>query len=241
MPARSGILVNMNRLCTEKRAHVIAGLVEGNSIRATCRMTGVAKNTVVKLLVDTGTACQAYHDEHVRGLEPGTIRCKEIWAVCYTKEANVPWEQRGHHGHRDIWTWTALDSDTRLIVSWHVTQRRALNVREFMLDLADRMTKIVQLTPDGFMPHADVAKEAFGTSVDYGIVVKSHSAERADDAFSKKFQNLEAAVALHFTHYNYCRRHQVLGKTPAMAAGLVDHAWPLEKLVALLETAERSN
>ena len=280
----------MNRLSPEKRTRVLAALVEGNSIRATCRMTGVAKNTVVKLLVDVGALCQRYHGEHVRGLKPAKVQCDEIWAFCHAKEKNVPTELRGQYGHGDVWTWVALDSDTKLVISWYIGQRRAVDAREFMLDLAGRITNITQLTTDGFMAYPDAVYEAFGTDVDYGMLVKSYSAERADEArysppkctgakkrhvigcsepvdistshverqnltmrmsmrrftrltnaFSKKVENLEHAVTLHFMHYNWCRKHQTLGMTPAQAAGLADHAWTLDELVGLLSETEKPN
>lgn len=112
MRKQSGIMVSMNKLSTEKRAAVVASLVEGNSIRATCRMTGVAKNTVTKLLVDLGTVCSVYMDRVMTDLPCERIQCDEIWAFVYAKQKNVPPEKRDEAG--DVWTWVAMDSDTKL-------------------------------------------------------------------------------------------------------------------------------
>jgi hypothetical protein len=120
---RSSIMVSMNRLSTEKRAQIIASLVEGNSIRATVRMTGAAKNTVVKLLTDLGAACAEYQDEALRDLPCANIQCDEIWAFCYSKAKNVPQEHRGTFGYGDVWTWTAICADTKLVPSWLVGER----------------------------------------------------------------------------------------------------------------------
>src|SRR4030043_1998238 len=113
----------MNTLKKEKQRQVVAALVEGNSIRATCRMTGVAKNTVVKLLVDLGKACSEYQDKALRNLTCNRIQCDEIWAFCYAKEKNVPKDKKGLFGYGDIWTFTALDADTKLIPSWYIGRR----------------------------------------------------------------------------------------------------------------------
>src|SRR5262245_46948919 len=113
----------MNRLSTEERAKILGCLVEGNSIRATCRMTGAAKGTVIKLLADIGTACAEYHDRHVRNVPSHIIQCDEIWSFCYAKEANVPDHLKGTFGFGDVYTWTALCADTKLIVSYAVDRR----------------------------------------------------------------------------------------------------------------------
>src|SRR2546423_9640561 len=108
MHDRSGIIVSMNKLSTEKRAAIIGALVEGNSIRATCRMTGAAKGTVIKLLEDVGEACYAYHQQNVRNVPSKKIQCDEIWSFCYSKERNVPADFKGQFGFGDVWTWTAI-------------------------------------------------------------------------------------------------------------------------------------
>ena len=115
----------MNKLDPTRRAQVIAALVEGNSIRATVRMTGVAKNTIVKLLVDVGKACVEYQDKALRNLPCKHVQCDEIWSFCYSKQKNIPEDRKGRFGYGDVWTWTALDADTKLVVSWLVADRGA--------------------------------------------------------------------------------------------------------------------
>ncbi len=153
MPERSGIMVSMNRLSNEKRAQVVRCLVEGNSIRATVRMTGVAKNTIVKLLADIGAACAEYHDEHVRNVKSRRIQCDEIWAFVGMKQKNVPEEKKGQFGLGDVWTWTAIDADTKLVPSWLVGLRDGTYAAAFISDLASRLAHRVQLTTDGHKPY----------------------------------------------------------------------------------------
>src|SRR5688500_7482231 len=136
MPIRSSIMVSMNRLSPEKRRAVIACLVEGNSIRATCRMIGVAKNTVVKLLTDMGTVCSIHMDRAMRDLTCKRVQCDEIWAFVYSKQKNVPPEKRGEAG--DVWTWVAMDSDTKLVPTFRVGPRDLATATEFITDLAGR-------------------------------------------------------------------------------------------------------
>ena len=134
---RSSIVVSMNKLSTEERVRVVSALVEGNSIRATVRMTGVAKNTVVKLLEELGCACAAYHATHVRGVKAKRVQCDEIWSFVYAKQKNVPAEKKREAG--DVWTWTALDADSKLIVSWLVGPRDGAVAHNFMTDVASRL------------------------------------------------------------------------------------------------------
>jgi len=115
----------MNLLGIEKQAAVVRALVDGASIRATCRMTGVAKNTVVRLLVDIGTACEVFHDHNVRGLATKRVQVDEVWSFCYSKAKNVPASKMGERGVGDVWTWTAIDADSKLMVSWFVGGRDA--------------------------------------------------------------------------------------------------------------------
>jgi IS1 family transposase len=273
----------MNTLDAAKRKQIVACLVEGNSIRATCRMTGAAKGTVLKLLADLGGACRDFHDANVRGLKCQRLQCDEIWSFCGAKDKNVlPDEQT--FGRGSIWTWTAIDADTKLIAGYHVGTRDAGCAYEFMYDLAARIETRVQLTTDGLKAYINAVADTFGPSnIDYAMLVKlfgetpagagrysppacigidmrpimgepdmAHVSTsyverqnltmrmsmrrftRLTNAFSKKCANLEHAVALHFMHYNFCRVHQTLRVTPAMAAGLSDHVWELAELVALM-------
>jgi len=250
-------------------------------------MTGVAKNTVVKLLIELGTVCSEYQDKALRNLTCKRIQCDEIWAFCYAKENNVPDEKKGVFGYGDVWTWTALDPDTKLIVSYFIGLRNAEHATLFIRDLADRLAHKVQLTTDGLKAYLAV-DDVFGADIDYAQLVKLYGPENAGpgryspphcigaekktvtgkptsenvftshvecqiltkrmsmrrftrltNGFSKKVENLEHAVALHFVYYNFCRIHQSLRVTPAMAAGVTDHLWEIEDIVTLLEDKER--
>src|SRR5262249_46543382 len=125
MQMRSSILVSMNQLSTVERAQVIAALVEGNSIRAICRMTGRSKNTIVKLLVEAGAACATFQDAALRNLPCKRVQCDEIWSFCYAKDKNLPEDKKDVFGYGSVWTWTALDADTKLIATWMVGNRGA--------------------------------------------------------------------------------------------------------------------
>jgi IS1 family transposase len=272
----------MNRLSTEQRAAVVAALVEGNSLRGTARMTGVARMTVEKLLRDIGAACAAYHDAHVRALKCQRIQCDEIWSFVGAKERNTTPEKKAQ-GWGDCWTWTAIDADSRLIVSWLVADRSVASGSVFMQDVAARAANRIQMTTDGLKVYFTAIDSAFGVDIDYAILQKvfaeqGHSgrysparfvgAQRAivtgnpnprhistsyverhnlsmrmhmrrftrlTNGFSKKVEMHAHMVALHFMHYNFCKIHQTLRITPAMAAGLSDHAWEVSELVGLLD------
>src|SRR5665213_1390057 len=139
-------MVSMNSLSNAERVQVIKQVCEGSSIRSTVRITGISKNTIVKLLGEIGPVCARFHDETVRNLSCKRIQCDEIWSFVYAKDKNVPQEKRGTFGFGDVWTWTAIDPDTKLIASWAVGGRDAGTAYEFMHDLADRLTNRVQLT-----------------------------------------------------------------------------------------------
>jgi len=271
----------MNKLSTPDRTRIVAALVEGNSIRATCRMTGAAKGTVTKLLADLGKACAAYHDEHVRGLICKRVQCDEIWSFVGAKMKNVP-ESKMDEGWGDVWTWTAIDADSKLIVSYLVGQRGPRWAKLFMEDVASRIESRIQITTDGHKAYAEAVQGAFGLDCDFAMLIKLYGSElhdrrysgggecigirtavlsgdpdpahistsfverqnltmrmsmrrftRLTNGFSKKIENHEAAIALHFMHYNFCRVHKTLRITPAMEAGLAHHVWTVEELVAL--------
>jgi IS1 family transposase len=275
----------MNKLNTATRARIVAALVEGNSIRATCRMTGAAKNTVVKLLCDLGAACEEYQRRTIVGLSCRRVQCDEIWAFCYAKQKNLPRHLKGQPGYGDVWTWTALDPDSKLMISWLVGGRDGGYAAEFMADVASRLRNRVQLTTDGHNVYLNAVEDAFGSEVDYAMLVKiygqpretehryspavcvgcrrvavmgnpdpayvstsyversnltirmgSRRFTRLTNAFSKKVENLRAAVALHFMYYNFARIHQSLRFSPAMAAGVTNHLWSIEEIVGLLDS-----
>ena len=280
----------MNKLSIEKRTQIVAALVEGNSIRATCRMTGAAKGTVTRLLASVGEACSKYQDEHLRNLTCERIQCDEIWSFCYAKQKNVPEEHKGEFGYGDVWTWTAICADTKLVPSWQVGYRNYDFARIFIDDLASRLVKRIQLTTDGHHPYLNAVDRAFGWDIDYAMLVKLYGNDsegqkryspaacigaekrkvhgkpdskhistsyverqnltmrmsmrrftRLTNGFSKKVENHEYAIALHFMHYNFARPHRTLtpkaslGVTPAMAAKVTDHVWTIEEIVDLVQ------
>nr|VFJ98033.1 MAG: DDE domain-containing protein [Candidatus Kentron sp. H] len=168
----------MNKLPTDKRNIIIGLLVEGSSLRSISRLTGVSINTVTKILVDAGEACAAYHDEHVRNVSAKSIQCDEIWSFCYAKEKNVPNAVNAPEEAGDVWTWTAMDSDTKLIISYLVGGRDAEYANEFMHDVAGRLTHRVQLTTDGHSPYLEAVEGAFGVDIDYAMLIKTYSGNK---------------------------------------------------------------
>ena len=175
----------MNRLSTDKRAQVIAALIEGNSIRGTCRLTGVCKDAVLKLIRDMGTACAEFHNSVVRGVNTKRVQCDEIWSFCYAKEKNVPVEKEGT-GAGSVWTWTAIDADSKLIISYLCGGRDAAWAAQFMRDLASRVTTRIQITTDGHRAYAEAVEGAFGMNVDYAMLIKLYGApsDRPDTRYS---------------------------------------------------------
>jgi IS1 family transposase len=171
----------MNKLSKEAKTLVISALVEGNSIRSTSRMTGVAKGTILRLLAEVGSACAKYQDVHLRNLPCKKMQCDEIWSFCYAKEKNVPSEMRGTFGFGDVWTWTAICADTKVIASWFVGSRDAACAYHFMSDLAGRLKNRVQLTTDGHKAYLTAVEGAFGSNVDYAQLVKLYGAPPAND------------------------------------------------------------
>lgn len=274
----------MNRLSIEERARILGCLVEGNSMRATTRMTGASINTVTKLLVDVGAACAEFQHKTLRSLPCKRIQCDEIWSFCGMKQRNVPKAQKGVNGIGDVWTWTAICADTKLVPSFYVGKRDARSANMFVQDLAWRMAGRIQLTTDGHKGYLDAVEGAFGKDIDYAMLVKLYAQAsgnmnerryssgeccgtikgavcgqpdeflvstsyverqnltmrmgmrrftRLTNGFSKKIENLEHAVALHFMHYNFARIHKTLRVTPAMEAGVSDHVWSLEDIANL--------
>jgi len=255
-------------------------------------MTGAAKGTVTRLLAAVGQACAEYQDKVFRNLPCKHIQCDEIWSFCYAKDKNVPEEHKGEFGYGDVWTWTAIDADTKLVPSWYIGNRDARCAHEFMQDLKKRLANRVQITTDGHKAYVWAIEDAFGSEVDYGMLVKLYGPQlegdrryspsecigaekhvmqgkpdmtkvstsyverqnltmrmgmrrftRLTNAFSKKIDNLEHAVALHFMYYNFCRSHKSLnlkrslGKTPAMAARVADRIWKITDVVRLIDEA----
>ena len=162
----------MNKLAPADRAKVLHLLCEGSSIRSVTRLLNVGKNTVIKLMIDAGEACAAYHDEHVRELRSKRIQVDEIWSFTYAKEKNVASAKAAPEGAGDTWTWTALDADTKFIASWFVGGRDGECAKWFIEDLATRLANRVQLTSDGHRAYLEAVEGAFGADVDYAQLVK---------------------------------------------------------------------
>jgi IS1 family transposase len=282
-------MFSMNKLPLAKRIAILTALVEGCSLRSTSRMIGVSINTVTKLLVDAGHACAKYQHEVMRNLSCKRFECDEIWSFCAMKQKNVPDTRKDEYGIGDVWTWTAIDAETKLVPCWLVGTRDAGYAQEFMHDLAGRLASRVQLTTDGYRAYLTAVDGAFGNKIDYAMLVKIYGAEktgpgrysppecigcerkgvtgnpdpdlistsyverqnltmrmrmrrftRLTNAFSKKIENMEHAVALYFMNYNFMRKHQTLKTTPAQAAGVADHQWTFEELVTLIDRYEET-
>lgn len=174
-------MFTMNRLSRKERAQIVRALVEDNSLRSTVRITGFALNTITKLLVELGEACAAYENEHLRNLPTTRLECDEIWAFCYSKAINVPEEHRGELGYGDVWTWTALDPDTKLMCSWLIGSRDTESANAFMADLAPRLRNRVQITTDGFVAYPNAIETAFGQDVDYAMLIKEYSSDPREE------------------------------------------------------------
>jgi len=167
----------MNRLSLEQQAQVIRVLCEGNSIRSTARITDTAINTVVNLLRNVGVACVFYQDIHLTNLPCKTIQCDEIWSFCYAKQKNVPENKQGRFGYGDVWTWTAIDADTKLVPSWFVGLRNASYAFAFIKDLQAKLANRVQMTTDGHKAYLNAVEDVFGADIDYAMLVKLYGQE----------------------------------------------------------------
>lgn len=269
----------MNRLSLARRTQIIGALVEGNSIRSTERMTDTHRDTVMRLLVQVGEGSAKLMDEQMRDLSCQRVQVDEIWSYVQKKQRQVtPDDDRSRVG--DMWTFVAIDPDTKLIPAYRVGKRTRPHAVAFMADLSERLANRVQLSSDALSTYVDAVERAFGADVDYGQAVKFYEAEpigpgryspprvvrsertiiagnpdvdhistslierqnltmrmsmrrftRLTNGFSKKVENMKAAVSLHFAHYNFVRLHRTLRVTPAMAAGVSDRLWSLEELV----------
>lgn len=177
-------MVSMNRLSTEKRAQIIGCLVEGNSIRATVRMTGAAKNTITKLLVDLGEACADYQDGVFQDLPCKVAEADEIWSYCYAKQKNVPEQFKGTPGYGDVWTFTAICAETKLVPSWLVGERTSYDAEFFLRDLASRMAGRIQLSTDGHPMYEGTVGPAFGGNVDWAVIQKTYASDEAKGKYS---------------------------------------------------------
>ena len=185
----------MNRLPIESRALILSLLVEGNSLRSVSRLCDVSINTVTKLLVDLGKACASYQNAHLNNLPCKRIQCDEIWAFCYAKQKNVPIEKQGEFGYGDVWTWTAICADTKIVPSFFVGLRDAACAYHFMRDLAGRLKTRVQITTDGHKAYLNAVEDVFGSGVDYAQLVKLYGAAPANDTRYSPAQCIGAVVS----------------------------------------------
>lgn len=167
----------MNRLTSKQRAQVISCLIEGNSIRSTVRMTGIAKKTVMRLVVEVGEFCAAYQDRAFRNLKCSRLQVDELWSFCYCKQRNVTADIVEKHVAGDVWLWSAIDAETKLVPCWYVGRRDAIAANEFIADLESRLANRVQLTSDGHKVYLNAVIDAFADDVDYAQLVKYYGAE----------------------------------------------------------------
>jgi len=269
-----------NILKTEKKVAVISMLCEGSSIRAIERITGVNQNTIMSLSRRVGDACKKIMDEKMRNLDCKQIEVDEIWGFIGAKQKNAV--RTGAYG--DVWTFIALDVESKVIPSYLVGKRDSYHAKAFISDLAGRVKNRVQISSDALKAYEDAVEQGFGSEVDYAQIVKTYAISipgsapanvryspaevvrtekkrimgnplkelvstshvenqnhtlrmhcrrltRLTNAFSKKFENFEAAVALNFAYYNFCKTHKALKMTPAMAAGIESSHWTVEELV----------
>ncbi len=281
----------MNRLPTAKRAQILSLLCEGMSMRAVSRLADVSINTVARELVLAGKACVKFHDQTVRNVKSKRVQCDEIWSFVGMKEKQA--KRKEHTGKRpesvgDIWTWTGIDADSKLVISWFVGGRDGGAAYELMSDLQNRLASRIQLTTDGHRAYLDAVDSTFGIGIDYAMLVKLYGADpndtehryspavcigternvvsgdpdpdhistsyversnltmrmhmrrftRLTNAFSKKLENHCHMIALYTVWYNFVKMRKTLRMTPAMAAGVCDTLWTMEKIVELVDEVE---
>jgi IS1 family transposase len=274
----------MNKLKTEKQVQIVSALVEGASIRAAERMTGAHRDTIMRLAVRVGTACERMLDENLRGLRCRHLQLDEIWTFVGKKQRHLEYGD-DYSRLGDFYTFVALDTDTKLVPAFRVGKRDAANTQAFVADVASRVEGRIQLSTDMMDAYVDAVERGFGMNVDYGRIVRHYEAEpigpgryspprvtstetdvvmgapehictshverqnltmrmqmrrftRLTNGFSKKVENLRAAVALYFAYYNFVRVHGSLRMTPAMAAGVTNRIWELEELLRFSALAE---
>jgi IS1 family transposase len=174
----------MNCLSLQKKAQIVGMLVEGNSINSIVRMTGVSKVTILKLIKDLGNACADYQDRTFQSLKCKRIQCDEIWQFVYAKEKNVPDDKKGTFGYGDVWTWVAIDADTKLVPAFTLGNRDARTAMTFVDDLKERLANRVQLTTDGLKVYLEAVEGAFGADIDYAQLIKIYGAGQEEVRYS---------------------------------------------------------
>lgn len=273
----------VNVLPFEARVRTAGALVEGNSIRSVERMLGIHRDTIMRFGIAAGEACEAFHRESVRDLACSHIEIDEAWGYVFKKQARVKSTDPDEFG--DAYIFVGMDANSKLIISWRVDKRCTEAAEAFVADLRSRVLGRPQITSDGFAPYREAIEKAFGSDVDFAVLIKTFQGDmgpqaqhryspgrirkiekvriagrpdmtrastsyierqnltlrmhirrltRLTNAFSKRLRNLKAAIALHVAHYNFCRVHETLRVTPAMAAGLTDHVWSIAELLAVV-------
>jgi IS1 family transposase len=273
----------MNTLAADRKLTIVNALVEGTSIRSIERMTGVHRDTIMRLGLSVGQACAQFLDTRVKDVSARKVQCDEIWTYVFKKQGRISADENAA-GIGDQYVFVGIDAESKLVISHLVGKRDGTSAYHFMRDLKDRLATRVQLTTDGFRPYVAAVDDTFGTEVDFAQLVKIYGQPRASaatarnyyepvrvigalpmavmgrpraaaistshverqnltmrmqmrrftrltNAYSKKLDNLKAAIALHFAWYNFVRVHQTLRVTPAMASNLTDHIWTLEDLL----------
>ncbi|MBI4258400.1 MAG: IS1 family transposase [Thaumarchaeota archaeon] len=269
-----------NVLQKDKQIAVIGALAEGSSIRSIERITGVHRDTIMRLGVRIGQGCARVLDSKMRGLSCQQLQFDEIWGFIGKKQRHLTANDKSEYG--DVWTFCAIDAETKLVPSFKVGKRDLATAKVFVDDIAGRLKNRVQISSDGLRAYVDSVEQTFGTDVDYGQIVKTYVADggqhperkysppriasaekvritgnpdmdlvstsyverlnattrlhmrrltRLTLAFSKKLENFEAAVALHFSYYNFVKMHKTIRCTPAMAAGVERSPWTVAELV----------
>ena len=270
----------MNVLKPEKKVAVLSALIEGCSIRATSRMTGVHKTTILKVLNEIGGRCRQVLDKRLRGLRCEAVECDELWTFIHKKQGCVTdRDRRDNPEYGDAYAFIAFDPDSKAVIAHAVGKRGGETTELFINDLRTRLASRIQLSSDGCQPYRECIESAFGAGVDYSQIVKSYVSEhpgpgrysppkasgvtitriegnskrvctsyvernnwtirtalrrftRLSNGFSRKLDNLRAAVALWLWYYNFCRIHGTTRVTPAMALGVTDRLWDLGELVS---------
>jgi IS1 family transposase len=268
-----------NHLSPQKKIAVLSALVEGLSIRSIERMTGVHRDTIMRLTVEAGERAQEIMDERMHNLPCKQVQVDEIWTYVQKKQKRVFRMDPEEYG--DQYVFVAMDADTKLVPLFMVAKRDGESARSFMYQLAERVPNRFQLSTDAFTPYPDAVERAFGAEIDYAQILKKYQEEagerryspgkiisvtkipvmgeplpsristsyierqnltirmqmrrftRLTNAFSKKLDNLKAAVALHFFYYNFMRIHQTLRVTPAMEARITNHIWTWEEFLGV--------
>ena len=226
----------MEALSTQKRAAILRCLIEGNSILATARITGAAKNTIVKLLAQAGEACSVYQSKTLRNLPCKVLQLDEIWSFVGCKEKAKADAVDRHPG--DVWTWTSICAETKLIPAWRVGDRSSFAqlVKIYGKDAEGRDVVVrTERQPVFGTPNIDLVSTSYVERSNLTIRMGNRRFTRSTNAFSKKLENHCHMLAVTFMHYNFCRKHTTIKTAPAVAAGIADHVWTLEEVVEMID------